>query len=386
MPFQPINFAGLKPQGDPRFQGIAEAIQEGYKTAHLPSQLAADTAKKNAEAQKAQQLANLFKSVFGGQDVSQAQGYEDQNLNNGNEMLQSSLMDDNEQPQMSAADPYGQSQMSPSNQMQQNRPISNGQQPNYQNYQRMALAQGLLGLGKPEILDLDGRKVAISPFGSTEIGRGLSEREKEFTKQDVKASGDLLDQIMTAQQQEPVLENIKNILQSPEFANMREYAHLAPQTEMAYYRRAGSPIEQELAGEFINSTNQYIAASAKLFGSRTTDADLRFLQSMKISDKDTLHTAMGKAKAAQIFSKLMSDRNLYAYNLTRQGANPAQALNEASKIYKLDDIKKAVKSEWTKSPQGFQTTFKDQEDFAKYMQSLSPKERQQWYEQYRKNK
>lgn len=56
MPFQPINFANIEPQGNPGLRDFVANLAQGYKAGQLPSQLA-----RHAEQEK---LANAMKSLL----------------------------------------------------------------------------------------------------------------------------------------------------------------------------------------------------------------------------------------------------------------------------------------------------------------------------------
>ena len=39
MPFEPINFANIKPQGNPLFRDLLDNLMQGYQLGQVPAQL-----------------------------------------------------------------------------------------------------------------------------------------------------------------------------------------------------------------------------------------------------------------------------------------------------------------------------------------------------------
>lgn len=333
MVFDPRAFtetAGMQIQGDPRLRALQEGLRGGLETAGLPGQAQAQELKNQLMRTQLQYEEPMAHAKT---EKAQADVLKAQILNEKLKGIQS-----------------GHSQTLPT-QAPFQPPYAPGKQPGAQpqatgqpqTYQDIALTQQLAGMGKPEIREVDGKQIAFSPFGTVEVAQGLTPRQTKLMEQEVKTGGKFAEDYLAARQQQPVLDRLQQITASPVFAGMREYAGIAPQTEMAWFKSQGTPEQKEMAGDFTNSANQYITSSAGIFGARMTDADLRLLQSMKITDKDTLEVAQGKIKAAQYFNQLMSNRSLAANQNFREGMSPTEAWEEAEKVVPTDPAIFAMK-------------------------------------------
>lgn len=205
------------------------------------------------------------------------------------------------------------------------------------------LASKLAGFD-PKVIDVDGVKTAVTPFGNFPLAKGQTPLQKELTKQDAKAIADLENVARKGLEAAPTLDQLAEITSNPTFQSMRK-SDLAPGLELEYYLRKGSPEQKELAGNFLTYANAIIKDSSRDFAGQFRVGEQELLEKMKLSPKDTLPVAQGKLEALMLMRQLMTDRASIASDLARnQGMSPLKAIETAEKRLDVKKIKDEIKN------------------------------------------
>ena len=159
---------------------------------------------------------------------------------------------------------------------------------------------------------------------------------------DAKKISTLDDQVGATSANKVTLDEMKDLLNDETFQSIRT-SNLSPKTELAYWKRRGTPEQREAIGRFQASANKMIVDSAGLFKGpfRTNEQDL--LERMKVSEKDTLAEAQGKIKALTYFNEVARQRSMLMSNLMRQhGFSLPEAQYVAEKQISTDKIKSDI--------------------------------------------
>jgi hypothetical protein len=159
---------------------------------------------------------------------------------------------------------------------------------------------------------------------------------------DAKKISTLDDQVGATSTNKVTLDEMKDLLNDETFQSIRT-SNLSPKTELAYWKRRGTPEQREAIGRFQASANKMIVDSAGLFKGpfRTNEQDL--LERMKVSEKDTLAEAQGKIKALTYFNEVARQRSMLMSNLMRQhGFSLPEAQYVAEKQISTDKIKSDI--------------------------------------------
>ena len=209
-------------------------IGEQTKGAHienqyLPDKMKAAIAESQANAQKARLLQMIRERMMGG---GQFPGGQQGEMSGGQMgMFQGQGMPMEGQQQ-------GQQMQQPQQQMPQQQPQGNM---GGMDYAQAATAMQMLGLGKPHVVDANGKYMAITPFGNIDTGvHGLSEKDRELSKLDARKVGQLEDIVLNNSSKLDTFGELNGILGSESFEAMRKNPALG-QHELGWYSKFGTP-------------------------------------------------------------------------------------------------------------------------------------------------
>ena len=198
-------------------------------------------------------------------------------------------------------------------------------------------------MGQPKIIDVNGKQTAITPFGNIEVAQGLSEKEKALTKSDVKKIGNLEDIVLNSSAKQETLNEVADVIASPEFKEMRQNPVLGKH-ELGWFSKFGSPEQQKLVGKFRANTGQIIKDSARDFGGQFRVGEQALLNSMKPNDSDSLAVMEGKTEALMFMINKITQRATVESQLMREkNLSPVQAKIAADKIVNTSKIKDEIK-------------------------------------------
>lgn len=210
-------------------------------------------------------------------------------------------------------------------------------------YPKAALLSQLLGLGKPQIIDVDGKKVAVSPFGNIEVAKGLSKFEEELTKSDVKKVSELEDTVLRSSEKQDTLNSLADIISNPKFQEMRQNPILG-QHELSWFSKFGNSEQKLLVGSFRAYTGQIIKDASKDFKGSFRVGEQGLLNSMKPNDSDTIEVMKGKAEALMFMVNKLSQRAAMEANLIRKyRLDPVSAKLKADKLIDSSALKQEIK-------------------------------------------
>lgn len=181
--------------------------------------------------------------------------------------------------------------------------------------------------------------------------KAASEREnayqKELAANDVKKISALEDVAQSGIEAEPSYQAAAQVISNPEWAKMRDFP-LAPGAQLEYYKRAGSPEQRKMIGDFEVNANQFIVNSIKKFPQRFTNQDMSFMKSMKMSPNDSLEAAQAKLSGAWAYDQIMSQRAALAAKIAREQRIPVhEALKIANKQLNIDEMRKNIQEQVT---------------------------------------
>lgn len=230
-----------------------------------------------------------------------------------------------------------------SGQMQQQGQQQQPNQPN--NYAQAAIAQQALGLGAPKIVDVNGKYMAISPFGNVDTGlQGLSEQQKMLTKEDVKKISKLEDIVLSGSQKADTFNELNTVLGSKEFEELRKNPILG-RHELGWYEKFGSREQQDLIGKAKTYMGNIIKDSAKDFAGQFRIGEQALLNDMKPNTGDTLDVMKGKSEALTFLNTIMTKRaELEADYMRNYGMSVLKARLAADKEIDPKAIKKEIRT------------------------------------------
>lgn len=293
---------------------------------YMPAKMRAQIAEAEAGAQKARLMQMIREQLMGGgMGGGQAQGGQ-----MGGQMANAP------QPGQGGG-MFPQGQQMPQQQEQPQQPQRQGM-----DYAQAATAMQLLGLGKPHVVDANGKYMAITPFGNIDTGvHGLSERDKQLSKEDAKKISGLDEIVLSNSSKIDTFNELNGILGSPEFEAIRQNP-IAGSHELGWFSKFGTKDQQELVGKAQTYMGNIIKDSARDFAGQFRVGEQALLNNMKPNPGDSLDMMKGKAEALTFLTTMMSKRaELEADYMRNGGLSPLQAKQAADKM--LDP--KAIKNE-----------------------------------------
>lgn len=364
MPFQPINFAGIAPQGSPGLRDLVSSLTEGMKMGRLPQQLE-QKAKyndfinliKGNEAKYAEptSIANLA-HLNSGTSVNnaslelnpfrrallEAQASSAGSVANKNAMIQQLMqrvMGDQgsgTSPQPVQQPSYGEGQGMMAGQPQQPQMTQGAQQPQV-NYAQAALMSKLMGLGEPKIVDVDGSKIAVTPFGNIPVAQGLNPLQKELTKADAGVYKQASEAMIPLNEQQDILDNAIDIIQ-----NMPDAENVIGPLNSVLARWTGSPEQSDLLGQIASNSGNFTLNAAKSIKGAFTGRDMGLIDSIKPTPKDRFDVFKGKLKALKLANEVVASRNKIIMEKIKSGVPVDEAIRQAKEQTDFKKIKPMI--------------------------------------------
>lgn len=230
-------------------------------------------------------------------------------------------------------------QQSPAMQPQQQAAQEPQQKTKDISYPQAALMTKMLGMGEPKIIDVDGRKLAVTPFGNIPIATGQTEFQKKLSGEDAKRLSSIEESYANAQQSKDTLEELGNLMSTPDFEQMRLHP-IAGKYEMIAYSKFGTPKQQELAAKYMTYTGQIIKDAARDFKGQFRVGEQALLNSMKPSLGDTATAAKAKTQALyKLVDTLTKRSELTSNNMRNLGMSPVDAIKDANKKIRHQETK-----------------------------------------------
>jgi hypothetical protein len=299
---------------------------------YLPEKMKAQIAEAQAGAQKERLLQMIREQMLGG-GLGSMQGGGEGNPQ-GNSPMGMFGGQGMPAPQMSQNAPMQQPQQEQAN------PTGSGM-----DYAKAATAMQLLGLGKPHVVEANGRYIAITPFGNIDTGvSGLSARDTQLAKEDAKKISALENTVLTGAQKQETFNELNKDLGSPEFEVLRRHPELG-RHELGWYDKFGTKEQQEMIGRMKTHMGNIIKDSSRDFAGQFRIGEQALLNDMKPNVSDSLGTMKGKAEALTYMNQLMTKRAEKEADLMRNyNMSALQARLAADKSIKPKEIKKEIKT------------------------------------------
>lgn len=216
---------------------------------------------------------------------------------------------------------------------------------NGMDYSKAATIMQILGLGKPHIVDANGKYIAITPFGNIDTGvAGLSVRDTALAKEDAKKISTLEDVALTGATKQETFNELNGILGSPAFESLRANPILG-RHELAWYKKFGTPEEQDMIGQAQTHMGNIIKDSSRDFAGQFRVGEQALLNDMKPNQGDSLNVMKGKAEALTYINQVLTKRAEMEADLMRNyNMNALEAKVATDKKINPKEIKKEIRT------------------------------------------
>ncbi len=211
------------------------------------------------------------------------------------------------------------------------------------NFSQSAVAMQALGLGKPQVFDVNGKYVAITPFGNIDTGvQGLNEKQKVLAKEDAKKISSLEDIVLNNSAKTDTFNLLNQNLSNPIFEQMRQHPILG-RYELSAYKKFGTKEQQQMAGQVETLMGNIIKDSARDFAGQFRVGEQALLNNMKPNPGDTLDVMKGKSEALTYLNTIMTKRaEIEADYMRNYNMTALQAKIAADKTIDPKAIKKEI--------------------------------------------
>jgi len=208
-------------------------------------------------------------------------------------------------------------------------------------YPKAAILNHLLGLGQAQIHDVNGKKMAITPWGNFTVAEGLSPKQESYEKGIGKYNSDAYGKHVEAanalQNQDVALDNMISELDNPEFYNTT-----GPVSSFLT-NWAGTPEKQQLLGSLRTSSGEIALQVAPSLKGAFTGRDQSLLNTIKANpDTDMPDVFIGKLKAQKMIGSLLGERHKLAAEYIDNGMSALKANEKAAQQTPLSKYKHEI--------------------------------------------
>jgi hypothetical protein len=293
---------------------------------YLPEKMQAQIDKLKAAAEQARVIQMVREQMLGG-GQGQISGNNPDTMQGGQSM------------------PMFSGQGMPSQSMDQGMPQPVvGNQPNQgMDYAKAATIMQILGLGKPHVVEANGKYMAITPFGNIDTGvSGLNARDKQLAVQDAKKISALEDIVLSGSTKQETFNELNQDLGSPEFESLRQHPYLG-RHELSWWDKNGTPEQQEMIGRIRTHMGEIIKNASRDFAGQFRIGEQALLNGMKPNESDSLSVMKGKSEALTYMNQLLTKRaELEADYMRNANKTALEARIAADKQLNPKDIKKQI--------------------------------------------
>ncbi len=200
--------------------------------------------------------------------------------------------------------------------------------------------------GKPSIeMELTkGQQLPQRPTYAENTGthKGIVEEGKELGRIRAKQREELDNTIFNAETNQQTLDDVADILGSPEFEEIRNVP-LAGHHELSYYAKEGTPAQQQMVGKFYTLTGNLIKDASRDFAGQFRKGEQQLLNGMKPGPSDTIDSAKGKTESLSVLNKMLTQRaRLTSHLMDEYHVSKLQASEMADKKINGNAIRKEV--------------------------------------------
>lgn len=172
--------------------------------------------------------------------------------------------------------------------------------------------------------------------------KGIVEEGQESGKIRAKQREELDNTIFNAETNQQTLDEVSDILGSPEFEEIRNVP-LAGHHELSYYAKEGTPAQQQMVGRFYTLTGNLIKDASRDFAGQFRKGEQQLLNGMKPGPSDTVDSAKGKTESLSVLNKMLTQRaRLTSHLMDEYHVSKLQASEMADKKVNGNAIRKEV--------------------------------------------
>lgn len=176
-----------------------------------------------------------------------------------------------------------------------------------------------------------------------------------------------------------------NIIASPEFEQVRQTPILGDK-EIAYFKRYGTPKQQDMLGQLTTLNGTVIKDSSRDFAGQFRKGEQALLNQTKINDSDTFNVARGKMTQLLYLAEMLTKRAELTHQYMGQyHIDEVQAGNMADKQINGETIRQQIHNQLNPRSKeaGFNPVsmldnkYKNAEEFNEALNTLNPESRKQ---------
>jgi hypothetical protein len=165
--------------------------------------------------------------------------------------------------------------------------------------------------------------------------------------QDIKELNDL---VFNAETKQETLNDINNMISSPEIREIRQIP-LAGRHEMGWYAKFGTPAQQQLIGRLESQMGNVVKDSARDFQGQFRTGEQKLLSGMKPNPGDTIDAMIGKAESLSVMNEMLLQRSrLTSQLMQKYHMSKGQALENADKQINGKQIRESVHNKLNPRP------------------------------------
>lgn len=190
--------------------------------------------------------------------------------------------------------------------------------------------------------DADGNLYGVSGSGIVSTGIQADPLEGHLKKYDAKRIAEYDDIAANAQQTQVTLDEISNIISSPEFSDVRSNDYIG-ELELKWYETNGTPAQKEMIGELRTYMGNIVKDASRDFKGTFRTGEQALLNSMKPNPRDTISAMKGKMGALSYLNQILMKRaDLESRFMREEGMSYSDAKMAADQIINPEEIKKGV--------------------------------------------
>lgn len=180
--------------------------------------------------------------------------------------------------------------------------------------------------------------------------QGIKAEGSEAGKLRAEAINDLGDTVFNGQTKQATINNLSNIVSSPEFEKMRQTPILGKH-ELSFYQRYGTPAQQNLVGQFITLSGNIIRDASQDFKGSFRKGEQQLLQDMKVNPGDTFDAARGKIEQLSLLNQMITQRaRLTGQYMSQNHMSKLQAEDLADKQINADGMRNQIHNQLNPRP------------------------------------
>jgi len=161
--------------------------------------------------------------------------------------------------------------------------------------------------------------------------KGVANEGAEAGKIRAKNVEELNDTVFNGETNQATLDNISNIVSSPEFEQIRQVPALGNH-ELSYYAKFGTPAQKNMVGQYYTLSGNILKDSARDFGGQFRKGEQQLLTGMKPNPSDTVDVARGKVESLSLMNKMLTERSrLTSKIMSEHHVDKLHAMEQADK-------------------------------------------------------